>query len=166
MKIPRFVPTAIVLAIAAGACGSDAEALTKSEYIEQADAICQSVDDEIAPMFDEFFSDLESQGIDLEAEMPTDTVFVGYARVWNEMVSAWDDSLQDLRALGKPEGDEKMLERLLDDLESALADSVVVVDAAADGSEADRLAMEDYDPFHDVNARARVYGLAVCGSDG
>lgn len=41
-----------------------------------------------------------------------------------------------------------------------------VVHAAADGNEEALQAMEDLDPFVDIDRRLREYGLAVCGAEG
>ncbi len=163
--IPKLIPLLVMLALAAAACGSDAEALSKPEYVEQADAICQRANDQLEPLFETFYADLEEQGVDPETEPPSDSVFVAYQAMMTELADVWGGSLEDLRALAAPEGDENQLERLYDDFETALEDAVRISDAAAEGGSAEREAMEQTDPFHDVNTRARVYGLAVCGSE-
>ena len=77
------------------------------------------------------------------------------------------DMADDLRALGAPEGDEELIERLLDDLDAAVDEFAVLVDAAAAGDEAarDYFDGEGGDAAIDlVNRRARDYGLDVCGA--
>ncbi|MDH3705533.1 MAG: hypothetical protein OES57_05665 [Acidimicrobiia bacterium] len=158
-----FTTTAVTLALGLGvaACSDDAAALSRPDYVTQANAICTGADGQIAPIWEEFWSSVDP------AQSPTENeeMFDRFVIVVDETASVWDDSLAALRDLGEPEGDEAELERLFDDFEAALAEFQSLVRAAADGSEEARLALEDEDIFGDVNLRARQYGLDVCGAE-
>lgn len=151
-------------ALLVSACGSSAEALSKPDYIEQANAICQQVHDEGDALFEEFFAGFE----DWNPEDPEtqEHFLVGFGELMDVAVPMFEQQSEDLRGLAPPKEDRDLVEALLDDMDSALEEMDELVDAAVAGDEAARARLfGDDDPFTDVNRRAGEYGLTVCGQE-
>lgn len=166
MRPTRLLVLALVTAgaLLMAACGSDAEALSKPEFIEQADAICQASQDEAEPLFDAVFADLED--IDFDDPANEGLIFTRFAEAMQEVEPIFERQLDDIRALEPPAEDKEFIEELIADQEEALTRFVATLDAAAAGDEAARAAVDgDEDPFDDVDRRAREYGLTVCGEE-
>lgn len=159
-----------MLAAVVAACGDDGSAaLSKEEFVEQADAICAATTERADPIFEEFyataFADMPD-GPTIEAE--NQMVVEGFDGVLDEVTPLYEAQVDDIRALAAPDGDAELVGDLLADFDSALAEMNELTDAAVDGDPTaiDALTAEDaQDPFADVNARARSYGLAVCGEE-
>jgi hypothetical protein len=157
----------LAIAIAASAallmtaCSDDAEALTKPEFIEQADAVCQQASDEVEPIFEEFWTDFEDQ----DDPADDDEMFTGYAALMAELAPMWEEQTDELRELEPPSEDVEEIDALLDDFEAAVDEVSEVSTAAAAGDAEARAAMDGENPMEDVNHRARVYGLTVCGAE-
>ncbi|MCW2813675.1 MAG: hypothetical protein JWN84_1130 [Nocardioides sp.] len=144
---------ALVLALSLTACGGDddadsgsggsgdsgSEAISKADYVEQGNEICAAGNEELAA---------GAEGID-----PADPESIAtYAD--DVLVPNIRGQLDELRALGYPEGDEETLE-------AAYADA----DAALDEVEADpSLLAGGAGPFEEVNVTLTEYGLVECGS--
>jgi len=132
------------------ACGGDdgGERLSKSEWIEQADAICAEAD----------------EGVDALTEPST----LDEIPEFTESASAISrEALADLRALQPPEEDEATVDGMLDLVEQQIELGEQIGEAASDGDqeEVQRLAAEA-DPLEaEANERARQYGLEDCGED-
>lgn len=146
-------------------CGDDAEALTKPELIEQADAICQAANDQILPIFEVAWA--QTDELDFDDPADRDRGFRMYNDALVDVFPIWSDMADDLRALHPPDEDEALIDQLLDDLDSGIDEMQTVLNAAAEGDEEARQRMdsETDDPFADVNRRARQYGMTVCGSE-
>jgi hypothetical protein len=144
-------------------CGDEAEALSKPEFISQANAICQTTNAELQPVWERIW-DME---VDVEDAENQELIFVRVAEAMDTIGPAWNESINDIRALEPPSEDEDTIYAILDDLELAIEDFRATAVAAADGDEAARGRMNDEseDPMDDVNRRAREYGLTVCGSE-
>jgi hypothetical protein len=139
-----LIPCSLLLALAATAAGcGGSDAPSKSEYVKKADAICAKGDKEVEKQGREQFSG----GQPSKAEI---TKFVNEVLVPN--ISKQIDDLRDLDA---PSGDEDKLNKLYDDADAAIQK---VKDNPA------QAVSDQNDPFKDVNARARAYGLKACGS--
>lgn len=164
MRPTRLLVLALVTAgaLLMAACGNDAEALSKPEFIEQANAICQASQDEAEPLFDAVFADLED--IDFDDPANEGLLFTRFAEAMQEVEPIFERQLDDIRALEPPAEDKELIDELIADQEEALTRFVTTLDAAAAGDEAARAAVDgDEDPFDDVDRRAREYGLTVCG---
>lgn len=165
---PRFALLAApVLALTATGCGTDeAEALTKPEFIDRANAICTEANTEVDAMFEAFWTEFED--VDFDDPAQQQTIFDAFADVAGDLTPVVKDMAADLRELAPPAEDRELIETLLDDLEAAADEIAEVTAAAAAGDEAARAQMdsESEDPFADVNRRAREYGLSACGEDG
>jgi hypothetical protein len=113
--------------------------LTKEEWITQADAICQASNDRI-----------EAAGPDNAQSAEEVDAFVT-----DTLVPEVQSQLDDIRALGPPEGSEEEATAILDEAQAA-------VDQL---SEDPSLLRQGQDPFIDANANAQAFGLKVCGQD-
>ena len=120
---------------------SSTTALTKAEFLQKGNAICQAGNQEI----NQAFSQIQGKPTQEQAnQVVTDT-----------LVPSVQGQIDDIRALGAPAGDEDQVNQILDDAQTALdkvkADPTV---ATQNGS----------DPFAQANQEAKAYGLTVCGS--
>ena len=167
MRISTLITTAILAVggLLLTSCGDDTEALPKPEYLEQANAICQEANDQIEPIFMGVWDEFDE--LDEEDPAAQDDIFTAWAEAFSEIVPIWSQSVDDVRALGAPEGDEELIDDLLDDFDTALAFYLDTSADAADGDEDARALLDSSadDPFDDVNQRAHDYGLTVCGSE-
>ncbi len=155
------------IAIAAGllvaGCGADGgDPLTKAEFVEQANAICQTSADEAEPIVEAIFAGLGEGDPSVDG-----TIFVRWADAMDELVPLFEQQLDDIRALEPPADDQEFIETLLADQRAAIAEFDRLIDAAAAGDVTARAALDsDDDLFDDIDRRAREYGLTVCGEDG
>lgn len=146
MKRNLYLTLAGVLAmglIAAG-CGDDdssgGEALTKEEFIAQADAICQQGEEEL----DAASARLSGKGTDAQFE----------AFVREELVPNVQSQVDQIGELVAPEADQEQIDALLDSANDG------VDEMAQDPSQA-----QYGDPLGEANTLATDYGLKVCGQD-
>jgi hypothetical protein len=162
--------TGIVLtsAVAAGllfaSCGIQSEPLSKAEFIEQANAICQSTNNRVEPLFEEVYNNLE----DVDWDDPDNELllFVRFDEAMDEVLPIMNEQLDSIGALEPPSEDEELIDELIADQEAALTEFAVLMDAAADGDEPALAALDsEEDPFEEINRRARDYGLTVCGEE-
>ena len=129
--------------VALGACS---EGLSKDEFIEQADQICEEADaksEELAPpRTPEQFEDFADQAREIT-----------------------DQLVQDLGELEPPEGDADVIDQMLDRIETTIALLPDIQEATAkrDTQEVERLAGELRDQASEANRIAQEYGLKVCG---
>jgi hypothetical protein len=156
------IAAALTTSLLFTACGDDAEALSKSEFITQANAICQISNGEAEPFFEKIYADLP----DVDFDDPANG-FVIFAR-WDEALESvkpiFDEQLDDIRALEPPAEDKQLIETLIADQQAALDKFQSDITAAATGDQAALAALDtEEDPFEDIDRRAREYGLTVCG---
>lgn len=163
--------TTIIAALAAGAglliaaCGDDAEALSKPDFVAQANAICQETNGQLDPIFETIYADTGE--VDWDDPANELLLFVRWDEALQQVVPIVDQQLDDIRALAPPAGDEEFIDTLLDDQEAAIAEFAGLIEAAADGDQAalEALDSSEEDPFDDIDRRAREYGLTVCGEN-
>lgn len=144
-KTTILVAAALATGMIAAGCGGDdgssssptSSALTKSEFITQADAICKSGDAAInaAPQ-------PKSQK---QAE----------AFITSTVVPNVQKQVDQIRALGAPSGDEDQVNAILDSAQQGI--DTVTADPSAIASR------NGSDPFADANQKAKAYGLEACG---
>lgn len=119
--------------------------LSKQEFIQQADQICADGNAEIEQAAGETFSGGRPSAEDQEAFF-TDTV-----------VPTGQRTIDDVRALTPPEGDEEEVTAFLDSAQSAIdeveADPAALADVEEGGSS---------DPFAETNKLAKDYGFEEC----
>ncbi len=164
MPRARIAIIILLVGLLAAACGSDAEALSKPEFIAQANAICQATQDEVDPIFGAIWAEFD-EDTDFDDPAIQDLIFVRFDEVIDDVKPIFDRQLEEIRALQPPSEDKELIEELLDDQQAALDEFAQVLEAAAAGDEQARATIDDEDdPFEDVDRRARAYGLTVCGS--
>jgi len=122
--------------------------LTKAQYIAAADKVCKETFDKISTAATKL----------REAARKTGTIPVTQVSKFLTQTSlpAYDQLLDQLRALQPPKGDEKAIDGLIASLAGAI-----------DTAKADPVKYSKNgapDPFDDANARAMRYGMKVCGS--
>jgi ABC-type glycerol-3-phosphate transport system substrate-binding protein len=136
---------ALVIGLLAAGCGSDdtstaSEALTKQEFITQADAICQKVNDEL---------DAASERLSTKT---TDAQFETFVN--DELVPNVQSQVDQIGELVPPEADQEQINELLDSANDG------VDEMAQDPSQ-----VQYGDPLVEANTLAADYGLRVCGQD-
>lgn len=169
MRVTRILTIGAAIAIGTtslAGCGDDeAAALTKPEFITQADTICQAAQDEIVPIFDVVWEGFD----ELDEDDPADqnVIFERYNGAVEAAVPIWAEMADDIRALNPPTDDRALITAMLDDLKTGLDEMQNITSAAADGDTTARESMDndELDPLVDVNRRAREYGLSVCGDE-
>src|SRR5689334_17104526 len=143
----RTLMVSLVAALAFAGCGGGdddkgdggGKPLTKAEFIRQADAICTAGDAKIAAATKDLGADTDKDAI---AKVIGDSVLPN--------IQEQHDKIADLAA---PKGDEDEIDAMLSTLQAAL-----------DKGKADPASIAgESDPFAEANAKAKAYGLTVCG---
>lgn len=148
----------IALAAAVAGCGggddstgdSTSAALTKPEFVKQADAICKSGEEALEDEADEFVEendvDTENPTTEQQEEVIVDVV-----------APALHKQGEEIAALGAPEGEEESVEAIVDALESGSDDLESDPGAFINGKE---------NPLAEASKLAREFGLTECGEEG
>jgi hypothetical protein len=136
------------LAVVAGGCGDDEEQLSSEEFLEQGNAICASVNDELDAVF-------EALG---DSEPSTDELVSLFADTVVPNIRA---EIDDLRELNPPDELQEEASQLFDDADAAIDEIEQMIE---DDPEA--FVESDEDPFADINERATEMGLVECGDEG
>jgi hypothetical protein len=147
----RTVPVlAIAVAAFAAGCGSSSDstsssttaALTKAEFIQQADAICTKGNK----------ADDAAQKKAFGSGKPTQKEFEQF--VTGALIPSVQGQISGVEALTPPAGDEATVKKMLDDSQAALdklkSDPTLVLQQSSD-------------PFAKSNQELKAYGLKVCG---
>ena len=161
--------TVLILALVAlsiVACGDDDDdgggdsgsAVSKDEFIEQADQICREGNAEFERLNEEL--DAISGGSASEQFAEAESLF-------REGVEIVDEGLEEFRALTPPPGDEETIDSYLDGVEDQRTYLEQLADAAGAGD------VEEFektgDRLEEVAAERRViaqdYGFEECGSE-
>jgi len=148
----------VAAAIALAACGDDessdtsttsseastsstsSEALTKEEFVAQANAICAQGNKEI----DAAANDVFSSGKPSPAEMED--------FVTQDLLPSVEDQVQQISELPPPEGDEEQVQEILDAAEQGIEEG-----------KSDPQSFQKADPFAEANQLAVAYGMKECG---
>jgi hypothetical protein len=139
----------LALVVVAG-CGSDddegsEETLTKVEFIEQGDKICETTEEQSETEAEEF---AEENGFDLE-KANNEELEEAVAEV---LVPVLNQQIEEIDALGAPEGDEETIEELIVALEDGSAEV-----------EDDPGVVFNGKPLKEASRIAEDYGFEVCG---
>jgi len=134
----------LALALVAAGCGSSSsdstsDALTKADFIKQADAICTKGNKDITAAAAKLGNSPSEPQIE---EFASSTIVPGI-----------QDELDQIRELTPPAGDESKVNDFLDAADEAtnkVKDDPSLINASAN-------------PFADANKKAVAYGLKVCG---
>jgi hypothetical protein len=142
----------VALAVLAG-CGGGAERLSKAEFIERWDSICQTYNDRRDTILE-----------DLPAE-PTAENLPQFAEVLRELAPLVREGIAELKKVQPPEADQAVIDAILADVE----ESADRVDDAADAAESSDLealvaaAQSLADSNERVERAAEDYGFHECG---
>lgn len=158
-KLAGAAITMLLAGLAAGCGSSDGDdattdpaptALTRAEFIAQADEICTATEQRIERAAVKLRAAARKAGDQLA--VPLVTQFLK-----KTSLPAYEEMLGKLRALTPPVADEKTVDGYIAALASAIdtvkADPVKYSKNTAPG-----------DPFAGANARAKTYGMKVCGA--
>lgn len=145
----------VALAVVVAGCGSSDDetttdetvTLTKAEFIKQGDAICQKGNDQSEKEAEEF---AEENDFDLE-KASNEQLEEAVSEV---LVANLRGQLDELEALGAPEGDEEQVEEIIDSLEGA-----------TDEIEDDPSVVFGGDVLKEPGELAQDYGFKVCGAE-
>jgi hypothetical protein len=146
MRRPARIVTVLALLPLLVAC-SGGDALSKQEFIRQADAICNEFDDKLA-----------------DARPPTTIEGIkDFAQQTQDLMS---DALSQLRELEPPGDDRETVDAMLSNLERVTSLLPELADAAQqqDLQRIQELNGEFTTQVNEFNDRAESYGLEVCGS--
>jgi uncharacterized lipoprotein len=150
----------LVIALVAG-CGGGSDntssdstdggsALTKAEFIKEADAICEKGNESISAEAEEF---AEENEIDIEKPTTAEQEEV----VSDVVAPAVQEQAEKIDELGAPEGEEEEVAEIVEAVESGAGEAEASPDTIVEGS--------GPGPFAEANKLANSYGLKVCGSE-
>ena len=149
-----FVGLIAVTALVAGCGSSDDESstssLTKAEFVKQGNAICRNGNTKIESEFEEFAEKHHLK----KNEKPSEPVLEEATETI--LVPAISSQVEEIRALGTPEGDEGEVDKILSGAEEAVEEAEEDPVAFAE---------EESPKLTKVNEEARAYGLTVCGEE-
>jgi hypothetical protein len=147
-----FVALISVLAVGAIAvgCGDDdssASSLTKAEFVKKADAMCERLAGESQGKLLAYINkNVKGSGNEtITKEQETELVET-------VVIPSVTEQIEELEALGAPEGDEEQIDALIEELEIAL-----------EKAESDTDRFTEAAPFAKSEKLAREYGLVNCG---
>jgi hypothetical protein len=139
-----------VVAIAAAGCGGDGDdtsattaALSKDEFVTQANEICAKGSDEIDAAAADVFGGGSQPSPEEGQQFITETV-----------IPTIQGEIDDIKALGAPAGDEEQVTAILDAAQQGV-----------DAGKADPSVLEggqQNDPFAESDKLAKAYGLTEC----
>jgi len=133
---------------ATGATGAGTgEPLSQDEFITQADKACAAADKAIDEAAGETFSGGGQPSKQEQEQFVTDSV-----------VPSFEDTIEDIKALTPPEGDEDQINEFLDAAEQALTEIEDDPGSITEEGGPD-------DPFAEVNELAADYGLKDCAAE-
>jgi hypothetical protein len=150
-RVPPFIVAVTVAgAVLVAGCGSSGSssssttaALTKEQWIAQADAICKQDNKNINSAARKTFGNQKPSQQQL-------TQFVN-----ETLIPSLETELSDIRALTPPAGDEDTVNNLLADVDTAIQQTKQdPTSAVSNGSNS---------PFAKPDQEAKAYGLKVCG---
>lgn len=139
----RYAKGLVALAFVAlmASCGSDDSAISKAEFVSKANALCTS-----------FSETISKPDVALEPGSTEEQVTTFITDV---LVPEFTNTINAIRGLGFPSGDEIVLEEMLAEAEEVLGE--IAADPAG------TLKMSE-SPFTSVNIKFKDYGLTVCAS--
>ena len=147
------VAVAIALMAALGACGgssSSYKGLSKTDFVNQAEAICTAGNTKIAKI---------SAGFN--GTQPTIEQFK--AAYLNQLIPIFHGEVNDIRALKPPAADRDKIKQMLDDLSAGVDQAKARVEGAK--SQAELATIKEPPKMKAASSEARAYGLVTCGSD-
>jgi len=144
------VVTALTLAFAFSACGGDDGGPSKSEFIEDADAICSEASDRAEELARQGFSDPQN---------PTPEEVLA---IVEQLIPLQRETTADMRALDKPEGEEDEIDSLLNQADVATDRAEQEIDTPQEAVAVVQASDTPQDPFYEVNQAFAEYGFEEC----
>jgi hypothetical protein len=145
-----LVAAVLAAALVVTGCGSSdssADSISKAEFVKKADAVCKKGEEAVQKDFGAFAKTHENVKKPTEAD---------YAELVDAVVvENVEKEVDDLRALGAPEGDEAKVEAMLQAREEGVKKAKDNPKAVVKGSE---------DVFGEASKLAKAYGLKDCGN--
>ncbi len=147
------VCAAALVALGCGGGGSTTDStasLTKAEFLKQGNAICAAGNKAVDAGFEEF---AKEKNLSQNKEPPQPVLDEAAETILLPTVAK---QIEELRALGTPEGDEGEVDQILTGAEEAI-----------EAGEEDPASMtqDGAGPFTEVNKEAQAYGLTACGEE-
>jgi hypothetical protein len=147
----------VAVAVIVAGCGSSSDttestaSISKAEFLKQGNAICAAGNKEINEGFEKFAKENNlghKEPSEAQFEELTTTVFA----------PSVSKQINEVRALGAPEGEEAEVEEFLGNAQEALEELK---------EEPSRISAEgEEEPFFTVNKEAHAIGLTACGGEG
>jgi hypothetical protein len=142
-----FIAVAIVAALALSGCGgSDAPALSKFQFIQQGDALCRRFENEKQVAIESF---VEKEG---RGPFKALSSRKRIEEVSTAILPSIKSISEELRDLGVPDSDQGKGDKLVTNLEAAVAE----LEANP------KLLRGEADPFGQVAKEAKAYGFKTC----
>jgi len=138
-------------ALAAGCGGDEEEALSKAEYLKQGNKICADFNEDVQKDAQEAFAGLQTAD-DLTPEKAQE--------FFDTALPKFEAAIDDLDALGAPEGDEGTVQAIVD---AGRNDAQKIEDA--EGEEITGFVTQE-SATPDFDKKAEDYGLEECGTQG
>ena len=146
----RNVMPVFAAALALSACGGDSGS-SKSAFIEEADAICRDAAEQVGPIAEEEFG---------EGEPTAEEVLALVER----LIPLQRETIADVRALDKPEGEEGVINDLLDQADAAADRAERKIDTPQAAVAAVKAVDTPQDPFYESNQAMAAYGFEDCSN--
>jgi hypothetical protein len=139
-----------MIVVGCGGGDSSSSSLSKAEFIKQADAICEKGNEENNTEFEEFakehnLSEKKEPSKAVQEEAISEIVAPGVKK-----------QIEEIDALGAPEGDEKKIEAMVGAVEEGVEE--IEADPA--------VLIEGKNPLAKGSKLAKEYGLKTCGEEG
>jgi hypothetical protein len=137
---------------------TDVDTISLDEWIEEADEICASNDDEI--------EDLDQPSADPSDTDLSDEELEEVSDYLNEISDLQQDTVDSLRALPPPDEDADEVEDTIDLVQAAVDDTRSAAEAAADGDqdEMEEQLSDASEQFDEAGEMASDIGLRECGA--
>ena len=138
-------------ALALGACGDDDDGggTTKAEFIEKADAVCADAEEKTEEI------------VRASAEDPANPTPPEVLAIVKELIPVQRDTLEQIRELEKPEGDDDEINEFLDKADAA-TDEVEQIDDPEQAVAAIETSGTPANPYYEASQAAEEYGLKKC----
>jgi hypothetical protein len=142
----QLITSACIAALALGACGSGYKGLSKAEFVKQAEATC--VRDQ---------AKIEKIGRSVGENPTLQQVKAAYK---DRLIPAFNDQVDELRALKPPKADREKISKMLDDLTTGIdqAGASIAKLETIEGLQT----LDEPAGFKAANKAAKAYGLTKC----
>lgn len=146
----KIVASVIVAGALLGACSSDGKALSKEDFLEQANAICKAGTAELEAALEELIASFGA------GQEPTPDQISQV--VLDEIVPNIRVQIDEIRDLEPPD-------ELSDGVEEFLDEAQAAIDDLEEKAKDDPTTAFDEDPFVEASAKADAIGLTECSDD-